>query len=111
MPLLRVVVVVLSALLGIYTALAVSHEGANFFPKYIQDLLALGWSGQIGLDLACFTALSGLWIAWRHGFKPVGVVLGLIAVPCAWLFFGPYLLVATLQARGDWKTLLLGEMR
>lgn len=107
----RFVAAILTAALAVYTVFAVANEGPNFVPMFLNDLTALGWTGQIFLDLVCYTTLSGLWIAWRHDFSPLGLVLGLIAVPGAWLFFGPYVLIASIAAEGDLVSLALGPTR
>jgi hypothetical protein len=52
-----------------------------------------------------------LWLAWRHAFSPSGIVLGVVGVFGGILVLALYLLLASLDARGDVKVLLLGRVR
>jgi hypothetical protein len=58
-----------------------------------------------------FLTLSGLWLAWRHHFSPTGLLLGVIGIFGGMGFLVPYLLVASFQANGNVKELLLGRDR
>ena len=107
---LRNLVAALFLLLLVYTLFVVVRDGANFFPLIVAEILAVGWAGQITLDLITFTTLSGLWVAWRHNFSAGGIALGLVVVVGAMLAFAPYLLYAIHQAQGDARKLLLGRM-
>ena len=55
--------------------------------------------------------LSGLWVAWRHGFGGAGVALGLVALFGGALFLSAYLLVESYRCGGDVEKLLLGRRR
>ncbi len=69
------------------------------------------WRGQFNVDLMAFLTLSGLWLAWRHHFSPGGLAPGVLG------FFGgapvltAYLFLASLEAKGDMKQVLLGKAR
>ncbi|MEM6451793.1 MAG: hypothetical protein AAF703_15935 [Cyanobacteria bacterium P01_D01_bin.105] len=94
-----------------YTLLTIVNHGWNLFLIFFSDLVAMTWPGQFNFDFTCFLVLSGLWIAWRHQFSPLGLVLGLIATVGGMMFVAPYLLLATFRANGNMETLLLGEQR
>jgi hypothetical protein len=100
----------LSAVL-IYTGVVVSTQGWNFMPVFLADLLALKWPGQFNLDFTCLLMLSGLWMAWRHRFSPWGLVLGGGMLVGGTPLLSSYLLVASIQAQGDVRVLLLGQDR
>ena len=108
---LRILIVLLFAALAIYTVFAIANEGLNFIPIFIAGLMSMTWQGQFSLDFMTYLVLSAVWIAWRHNFSGIGIVLGFFALTCAMLFFAPYLLYAINRSRGSFETLLLGEER
>lgn len=111
MPVLRIVVIVLFVLLAIYTAVVMANHGTGFGPVFMGDLYAMNWSGQFNLDFFTYVLLSSLWIAWRHAFSPLGIVLALIGLIGGMLYFAIYLLVAMSRANGDMHALLLGAQK
>ena len=54
----------------------------NLFPDFFGDMSELTWPGQFNLDFMGFLSLAALWLAWRHEFSPMGLLLGVIG------FFG-----------------------
>lgn len=105
----RIHLVVLVALVAAYTLAVMATHGANLFPAFFGAIREVDWQGQFNLDFLCMLTLSGLFVARRHRFSPLGCALGLAAFFGGVLFLGPYLLVASVRARGDVATLLLGE--
>lgn len=103
----------LACLFGIagYTAITVSYYGFDLLPVFFGDMARMTWPGQFNFDFLCFLLLSGLWVAWRHGFRPAGLALGLMAVFGGMLFLSAYLLVESWRVRGDVAALLLGPER
>jgi len=89
----------------IYTGIAISNDGWNLVPIFLGSLVSLTWMGQFNLDFSFFLVVCGLWIAWRHSFSPMGIVLGLLMVG-GMLYFALYLLVALSRADNDMKALL-----
>jgi hypothetical protein len=94
-----------------YTAIVIANHGWGLFPIFFGDIAAMTWPGQFNLDFLGFLTLSGLWLAWRHHFSPLGLILGLIGVFGGMGFLVPYLLIASFAAKGDVKELLLGRAR
>lgn len=94
-----------------YTAMVIANHGWNLLPVFFGDIAAMNWPGQFNLDFTGFLALSALWTAWRHHFSPMGLALALLAFFGGMGFLAPYLLVASIQARGDVAVLLLGATR
>jgi hypothetical protein len=94
-----------------YTGKVISKHGWNLFPSFFGDMKEMSWSGQFNSDFMCFLAISGLWVAWRHRFSPVGLVLGVVAFFGGIMFLAPYLLIAGFRADGDMKIVLLGKDR
>ena len=111
MTALRVFLVAMWAAIFSYTAIVVAHHGMGLFPVFFGDMAKLDWPGQFNLDFMCMLALSGLWVAWRHRFSGGGLALGLLALFGGAFFLTAYLLVASLQAGGDARVLLLGPSR
>ena len=94
-----------------YTSVTIANHGLGLLPIFFGDMAAMTWPGQFNLDFFCFLLLSGLWVAWRHGFGAAGVALGLVAVFGGMLFLSAYLLLQSYRAGGDVRALLLGEAR
>lgn len=94
-----------------YTALVVARHGANLLPVFFGDIASLTWPGQFNLDFLCMLLLSGLWVAWRHRFSLPGLALGLLAVFGGAFFLAAYLLIVSLQVKGNLQALLLGNAR
>ncbi|MCK5909788.1 MAG: hypothetical protein KAG62_07545 [Caulobacter sp.] len=98
----------LVAIVG-YTSVTIANHGWNLLPIFFGDMAAMGWPGQFNLDFFCFLLLSGLWVAWRGGFKPAALALGGVAVFGGMLFLSIYLLVLLSRSGGDIRRVLLGE--
>lgn len=96
------------AILG-YTTVVVQNHGLGLLPVFFGDMAAMGWPGQFNLDFMCMLALSGLWVAWRHGYGGAGLALGLVAFFGGALFLSAYLLVESYRSGGDIRRLLLGR--
>jgi hypothetical protein len=106
--------ILLSSIIGVvlaYTGVVIAAEGWGFFAVFFGDIAAMNWAGQFNLDFSCFLLLSGLWLAWRNHFTPVGLVLGAFALVGGSPFVAAYLLITSIQTNGDVKVLLLGKAR
>lgn len=95
----------------VYTGLVISAHGWRFLPVFFGDMAAMTWAGQFNLDFSCFLLLSGLWLAWRNHFTPVGLTLGALALIGGAPFVAAYLLITSIRTNGDVKVLLLGKVR
>lgn len=111
MTVFRILLVVMILALGAYTLMVGLDHGWNLFPAFLGDMAAMTWAGQFNLDFLCFLMFSGLWLAWRHRFSPGGLVLGVLGFFGGTMVLAPYLLFASLKAKGNMKVLLLGEAR
>ncbi len=107
----RILLLVSWVLLATYTALVIADSGWGLFGVFFGDMRALGWPGQFNLDFTILLALSGLWVAWRHGFSGAGLLLGLTAFVGGALFLTAYVFVVSTVAKGDVKEVLLGRAR
>jgi hypothetical protein len=107
----RVLLVSIFALVLAYTGLVASAKGWNFLPVFFHDIFAVNWPGQFNLDFSCLLLLSGLWLAWRHQYSPLGIALGMLALVGGSPLLCTYLFIASIQAKGDVKVLLLGSDR
>ncbi len=106
---LRILLVLQTLAIALYTAVVVARDGIGLLSVFFGDIAKLGWPGQFNLDFFCLLQLSALWVASRHRFRPVGLLLGLGALFGGSFFLCPYLLWASLAARGDLAALLTGE--
>ena len=91
-----------------YTMGVSANHGLNLFPVFFGDMASMGWPGQFNLDFMCMLMLSGLWVAWRQRFSSGGLALGVLAFLLGAPFLSAYLLVVSLQVKGDVQALLMG---
>lgn len=106
---LRILLALQFLAIAAYTAVVAANHGTDLFTVFLGDIAKLGWAGQFNLDFFCMLMLSALWVASRHRFRPVGLLLGLGALFGGSLFLCAYLIWASLAARGDFAALLTGE--
>ena len=107
----RALLIVLWVIIAGYTAVVAANHGMDLLPVFFGDMTKLEWPGQFNLDFMSMLTLSGLWVAWRHRFSAPGLALGLLALFGGAFFLTAYLLVVSVQAKGDVKELLLGKVR
>ena len=92
----------------LYTAVVITNHGAALFPVFFGDMAQMGWPGQFNLDFMFMLTLSALWVAWRHRFTPRGLALAVLAAMLGASFLSVYLLVVSIQVKGDVRALVLG---
>ncbi len=92
-----------------YTGIVGINHGWDLFPVFFGDMAAMNWPGQFNLDFICLLMFSGLWLAWRHRFSSLGIVIGILGLFGGTMFLAPYLLYATFKTNGDMKKLLIGD--
>lgn len=109
MTLFRILLALIFVTICGYTAVVVAHHGPNLVPVFFGDITKLMWPGQFNLDFSCMLLLSGLWVSHRHRFRPVGLLLGLLAVVGGVTFLSLYLLIESFRTKGDIHALLLGQ--
>jgi hypothetical protein len=107
----RAFLVVLWAIIVVYTGLVMANHGTGLLAVFFGDMAAMGWPGQFNLDFMFMLMLSGLWVAWRHRFSSAGLGLALLAVFGGSLFLTTYLFIVSTQAKGDVREVLLGRGR
>ena len=107
----RLILAIWLLVIAVYTAFVVAEHGIGLFEVFFGDIAAMGWPGQFNLDFMGFLFLSGLWVAWRHHFSPLGLALAPLAFLGGIPFLTVYLLIVSRQATCDMKTVLLGPNR
>ena len=107
----RVLLLVILLVLAGYTAEVISNHGWGLLAVFFGDIGRMEWPGQFNLDFLFMLTLSATWVAWRHGFSPVGLVLAALAFFGGAMFLAVYLLIVSWQAGGDVRRLLLGDSR
>ncbi len=105
----RVMLVLMLVIISGYTGLVILEHGLTLFSVFFLEIASSTWSGQFNLDFFMMLVLSGLWVAWRHGFTFNGVVLGLLATVGGILFLSCYLLIMISRGATDPRSLLLGD--
>lgn len=111
MTALRIFFAAAFAVLVGYTLVVIVNHGFGLFPVFFGDIAKVAWPGQFNLDFLVLLSFGALWVAWRHQFTPIGFVLGLATLFGGGIFLSGYLVWASVQAKGDAKTLLLGAGR
>ncbi len=111
MVLFRAFLIAAFCVIAGYTAIVIGAHGSDFIPLFNADIMAMTWRGQFNTDFSCFLLLSAIWVAWRHHFNPVGLVLAVVAFFGGMLFLSAYLLLASFAVRSDAAALLLGPRR
>ena len=108
MSLLRIFLLVNSVLIYVFTIYAANAQGINWPAVFFGDLLNLDWRSQFNFDFLVHLFLLATWIAWREGFTGKGYLYGFLSIFMGGMFGFPYILVATYQAGGDPRKILLG---
>ncbi len=111
MAMFRLFLIALWLTLFGYTAIVITHHGFDLFPIFFGDIARMGWPGQFNLDFSFMLTLSALWVAWRHRFSASGMALATGAALGGASFLSVYLLIVSIQVKGDVRTLLLGPTR
>ena len=109
MSIFRTYLVVVWLILVGYTAAVVSQHGMGLLSVFFGDMAAMTWPGQFNLDFMFMLSLSALWVAWRHRFSAPGLALAVLAFFGGASFLTVYLLVLSIQTRGNMKAVLLGS--
>lgn len=107
----RILLVVIFLCIFGYTAVVAARHGLGLFSVFFGDIAQMNWQGQFNIDFMSFLTLSALWLAWRHHFSPLGILLGVVGFFGGGLFLSAYLLVASFDVGGEPKALLLGSSR
>lgn len=108
MTIFRLLLILLTINILIYTAITGSNHGWNLVPIFFDDIAAMTWPGQFNTDFMSFLILSMSWTMWRNNFSLPGMGLGILALFGGIMFLAPYLLFLSFQARGDMKAVMLG---
>lgn len=111
MTLFRIFLVIILAVIGVYTAIVIANHGMGLYPIFFGDIADMTWRGQFNIDFLGFLIMSGFWVAWRHEFTVAGLVLGFAAFNLGAPFLAAYLLVHSYRTKGDVAAMLLGPKR
>ena len=97
--------------LATYTGVVIAGHGWDLLSVFFGDMRRMTWSGQFNLDFMFMLTLSATWVAWRHRFSIGGLGLALVAFFGGASFLCAYLLLVSIQAKGDTREILLGRSR
>ena len=95
----------------VYTVAVAMEHGLGLLGIFFGDIAAMTWNGQFNLDFMGFLTLSALWVAWRSGFSPGGLLLAVVALFFGVPFLTLYLFILSQQTNGDVARMLLGDRR
>lgn len=107
----RILLIVLLTILISYTGVVIANHGLGLLNIFFGDMVVMGWPGQFNLDFMFMLVLSALWVAWRHQFSGIGILLFVLALLGGSLFLTAYLLILSWQTNGTVKQVLLGKVR
>lgn len=107
----RTLLIVLLTILVGYTGVTIANHGLGLLNIFFGDIAVMGWPGQFNLDFMFMLILSALWVAWRHQFSGIGMLLSVLALLGGSLFLTTYLLILSWQTNGNMKQMLLGKVR
>ncbi|HEY1058116.1 MAG TPA: hypothetical protein VGE55_05225 [Limnobacter sp.] len=109
MKALKALLVIELLLLTAYTGVVIQNQGFDLVSHFVGNITTMGWSGQFNLDFMVLLTLSGIWVSWRHGNSPLGVLLGVFTALGGSMVLCPYLLIEISKSQGNMKALLLGQ--
>jgi hypothetical protein len=109
MKLFRALLILLFIGITSFTGVVIANHGWDLLTVFFSDIALMNWSGQFNADFLGYLLLSALWIMWRHEFSLPGIVLGLIASVGGMMFLTIYLLIVSVQTKGDMKQVLMGH--
>lgn len=107
--LLRLLLVLQTVVVMVYTLIAFNNEGANLFGIFLSNIQSLSWNGQFNLDFSAYLILSGLWIMWRNKYNISSILFGIVASIVGIIVFAPYLLYLLWKEKGDLKKVIIGD--
>lgn len=107
--LIKILLVLQTIALLVYTFFAFQNEGADLFQIFIANIASMTWNGQFNLDFSCYLTLSGVWIMWRNKFNSTSILVGLTAMILGIIVFAPYVLYVLKKENGDLSKLLIGN--
>ena len=111
MSALRLLLGLLFGVITVYTVAVAVEHGLGLFPIFFGDIAEMTWNGQFNLDFLGFLIMSALWVAWRNGFTPGGLLLSVVALFFGVPFLTLYLFILSQQTNGDIARMLLGDQR
>jgi hypothetical protein len=108
MTILRLFLILLWVAIAAVTLWALAELGPIAATTTFLSDLSHPWRAQFYADLEAHLLLIGAWMIYRERSRGAGVVCALLTLLLGALFSLPYVLQASLRARGDARRLLLG---
>lgn len=86
------------------TTMGVGGAGGVFIGDFAHP-----WRAQFNTDFSLYLLLAAAWMVYRARSWVLGLVWAVLAINLGGLFTLAYLLVASIQAKGDMRKVLLGR--
>lgn len=86
------------------TAMGLGAESGVFIGDFAHP-----WRAQFNTDFSLHLLLAAAWMVYRARSWALGLVWAVLAINLGALFTLAYLLVVSIQARGDMRAVLLGR--
>ena len=105
----RLLLVLAWLLIAAVTLWALFELGLLALPRTFIADFAHPWRAQLYLDLELQLIVFAAWTVWRERSLGAGFACAAATMLLGALFTLPYLLVASIRAKGDMRRLLLGS--
>ena len=108
MKFLKFLLIVSTVLIYLFTVFAIYGNGFNWPAVAINDLLSLNWRSQFNFDFIVHLVLLATWVVWREGTTKRAYLFGFLSIFLGGMFSFPYIIYASVKAKGDVSKMLLG---
>jgi hypothetical protein len=105
----RLLLIVGWIVIAAVTLWALLELGLLALPRTMIFDLRHPWRAQLYLDLELQLLVFAAWVVWRERGLGVGLACAAAAMLLGALFTLPYLLLASIRAKGDVRRMLLGS--
>jgi hypothetical protein len=92
-----------------FSVRAVSTMGLGAAGAVFVGDFAHPWRAQFNTDFSLYLLMAAAWMVYRARSPWVGLIWAVLAINLGGLFTLAYLLVASVQAKGDTRLVLLGR--
>lgn len=90
---------------------AFSQDGGIAGNLFVADIKALSWRAQFNVGFLVHLILFSIWVAWRHRFNALGIVLSIFCVLGGGLISIAYIFMLTITCKGSMRQILLGKQQ
>ncbi|MFY0729680.1 hypothetical protein [Pseudomonas sp. NFX15] len=93
----------------IISFVAFNQDGLIAGEQFVADITTLSWRSQFNVDFLVHLVLFSAWVAWRHRFSALGIVLSISCVLGGGVISIAYIFLLTITCKGNMRQILLGK--